>query len=359
MANKTPLHAQHIAAGGKLVDYAGWEMPLHYGSQMEEHRKVRSHCGVFDVSHMGVVDIAGEQAKEYLRRVLANDVARLAPGKALYSCLLNEAGGILDDLICYLRRDGSYRLIVNAGTREQDIAWLTQQAAGWQVSIALRPELAIIAVQGPQASSTAAAALPRPLREAALLLAPFQAAEAEGWMVGRTGYTGEDGFELVLPASEAAEAWQGLLAAGAAPCGLGARDSLRLEAGLNLYGQDMDEQTTPLESNLAWTVAWQPPERDFIGRAALAAQQDAGVARRLVGLVLEERGVLRAHQPVFVGGGVGEITSGTFSPVLGVSIALARIPVGQGRHCEVEIRGKRLPARIVKPPFVRHGKALV
>ena len=360
MTERTPLYAQHRAAGAKLVPFAGWEMPLHYGSQLDEHRLVRTYAGAFDVSHMGVVDIAGAQAGEFLRYLLANDVARLVPGKALYSCLLDPDGGILDDLICYLRADGSYRLVVNAGTREQDLAWIERQARDFEVAIMPRPELAMIAVQGPQASELALPLLPDPLREPAARLAPFHAAEAEGWFVGRTGYTGEDGFELVLPAAAAVEFWQQLLSAGVVPCGLGARDSLRLEAGLNLYGQDMDRSTTPLESNLAWTVAWEPAARDFIGRAALQRQREQGVPRRLVGVVLPQRGgVLRAHQTIHIGEQTGEITSGTYSTCLGCSIGLARIPANAQGPCEVEIRGRRWPVQIVRPPFVRHGKSLI
>lgn len=359
MANRTPLYEQHCSAGAKIVEFAGWDMPLHYGSQLEEHRAVRSGCGIFDISHMGVIDIAGVQGQAFLRYALANDVFPLSAGKALYSCLLNHDGGILDDLIVYLRPDGSYRMVVNAANRERDLAWLQHQAQGFDAVLTARPELAMIAVQGPTAPAIAASVLPAALREPAAALAPFHAVEDQGWFVSRTGYTGEDGFELMMPAAAAASCWQGLLDAGARPCGLGARDSLRLEAGMNLYGQDMDSTTTPLESNLGWTVAWEPQERDFIGRAALAEQRRQGVGKRLVGLVLEDRGVLRAHQPVYVAGGVGEITSGTFSPVLGKSIGLARIPNGSDTRCEVEIRNKRLQARIVRPPFVRRGRILI
>lgn len=342
------------------MDFAGWEMPIQYRSQIEEHHAVRRAAGAFDVSHMGVVDIEGERATEYLRYLLANDVARLEDdGRALYTCLLNDDGGVLDDLIVYRRDPQRYRTVVNAATREKDLAWMRRQAEPFGVSVRYRDDLGMIAVQGPEARERAGGLLPEAVAGAAAGLKPFAAAEGGGWFVSRTGYTGEDGYEVILPADDAVGFWDALMAAGVAPCGLGARDTLRLEAGLNLYGQDMDEQVTPLESNLAWTVAFDPPERDFIGRAALERQREAGVARRLVGLVLEGRGVLRAHQTVSDGEHSGELTSGSFAPTLGKAIGLARVPVGFGERCEVTIRGRALPARVVRPPFVRHGKPRV
>ncbi|RFA31261.1 glycine cleavage system protein T [Alkalilimnicola ehrlichii] len=360
MAKQTPLYGAHEAAGAKFVDFAGWTMPLHYGSQLDEHRAVREHCGIFDVSHMGSVDIEGAQAEAFLRRLLANDVAKLSDGKALYSCLLNQAGGVLDDLIVYLRRTGEYRLVVNAATREADVDWFNEQLGDEAVTIKPRPDLAMLALQGPAAADLLASALPLELAAAARRLSPFCSIERDGYFIGRTGYTGEDGFELIMASESAQACWSAWIAAGVAPCGLGARDSLRLEAGLNLYGQDMDTDTTPLESGLGWTVSWGPEERDFIGREALLTQRESGVKRRLVGLVLEARGVMRAGQPVYLDGGQGTVTSGGFSPILGCSIALARIPAGAvTQACEIELRGRRLPARIVKPPFVRYGKAKV
>jgi aminomethyltransferase len=335
-------------------------MPIQYRSQLEEHRAVRERAGLFDISHMGVVDIDGAGARDYLRRLLANDVARLkGAGRALYTCLLNEQGGVLDDLIVTLRGDGGYRVVVNAATRDSDLAWMQRQAAGHTVALSPRPELAMLAVQGPQAVALALGTLPAPLRDEVAALKPFQAAEHGDWFVSRTGYTGEDGLEIVLPAEAAPELWQRLLEAGFEPCGLGARDTLRLEAGLNLYGQDMDDTVTPLESNLGWTVAWEPAERDFIGRDALQIQRDQGVPRRLIGLVLEQRGVMRAHQPVSDGEHAGEITSGSYSPMLGASIGLARVPADFGDHCHVRIRDRELPARVVRPPFVRNGRVRV
>lgn len=360
MAKHTPLFEVHEAAGARMVDFGGWDMPVNYGSQIEEHHAVRKHAGMFDVSHMTVVDLKGRGVRPFLAHLLANDVGKLkTPGKALYSCMLNADAGVIDDLIVYFMADDWFRMVVNAATHDKDMGWLDKQSAGYEVDITERTDLAMIAVQGPQARVLAVELLPEAEREDVLALKPFSAAEVDGWFIGRTGYTGEDGFEMLLPAADAPRIWRELQNAGVQPCGLGARDTLRLEAALNLYGADMDETTSPLESNLGWTIAWEPEERDFIGRKALTAQKAAGAPRKLVGLILEGRGVLRGHQKVFVDGGEGEVTSGTFSPTLERSIGLARVPADAADSCEVEIRGKRLPARIVKPPFVRQGKIKV
>lgn len=360
MPQRTPLYQAHIAMGGKIVDFAGWEMPIHYGSQLEEHARVRSTAGMFDVSHMTIIDLHGPHTRTFLRKLLANDVDRLTgTGQALYSCMLNDTGGVIDDLIVYTMADNMFRLVVNAATRAKDIAWIGRQAAPFQVEVVERPELAMIAVQGPAAVDTCLPLLPGSCREPVGNLKRFTAAVCGDWFVARTGYTGEDGLEVMLPGGQAADFWRNLHEAGVQPVGLGARDTLRLEAGMNLYGSDMDEQTTPLESGLAWTVAWEPADREFIGREALERQRQTGNPRKLVGLVLEDRGVLRAHQRVFTGAGEGEITSGTFSPTLQRAIALARVPFPTGERCEVEIRNKRVSARVVKYPFVRNGKALI
>lgn len=360
MGQRTPLYDQHLALGAKMVDFGGWDMPLHYGSQVEEHHQVRRDCGVFDVSHMTVVDVSGAQAKAYLQHLLANDVERLQLlGKALYSGMLNEQGGVIDDLIVYLCADG-YRVVVNASTRDKDIAWMEKQTAGFDVVLNERADLAMLAIQGPQARAKTAELVSTARATLIHGLKPFQGLPDGEWFIARTGYTGEDGLEIMLPAAEAPAFLAELVGAGIAPIGLGARDTLRLEAGMNLYGQDMSEDISPLAANMAWTIAWEPASRDFVGRAALQAQQEAGVADKLVGLVLEERGVLRAHQVVRVeGAGEGEITSGSFSPTLGKSIALARVPAATGERAEVEIRGKWYPVRVVQANFVRHGKALI
>jgi glycine cleavage system T protein (aminomethyltransferase) len=354
---QTPLIDAHRAAGAKLVDFAGWELPLHYGSQIEEHHAVRRAAGMFDTSHMLAVDVEGAGARAFLARALANDVGRLKqPGKALYSCMLREDGGILDDLIVHFLREDLFRVVVNAATADKDLAWLASLAPE---GAALRPrrDLAMIAVQGPRARERSWAALPE-LRAASEPLEAFFGAQAGAVFISRTGYTGEDGFELLLPGGQAQDAWQRLARAGVRPCGLGARDTLRLEAGMNLYGQDMDENTTPLECGLGWTVDLESG-RDFVGRRALATQLPA---RALLGLVqLGRGGMLRAHQRVRLAHGEGEVTSGGFSPTMQTSIALARLPSGAapGDAVEVEVRDKRLAARVVRPPFVRHGRILV
>jgi aminomethyltransferase len=356
MGLKTVLYDTHVLQGAKIVDFGGWEMPLHYGSQIEEHHAVRRDAGMFDVSHMGVVDLTGNRVREFLKGLLANDVGRLKiPGKALYSCMLLPSGGVIDDLIVYFISDTWYRLVVNAGTRDKDLAWIEAHASAFGVSVALRGDLAMIAIQGPNARQKTLALLAPAQRAAALELAPFCAAAFDSWFIARTGYTGEDGFEVMLPAVDAEKTWNALCAQAVRPAGLGARDTLRLEAGMNLYGNDMDENHHPLESGLAWTVAFEPGDRDFIGRQALEGRRQEG-GDQLVGLLLEERGVLRSHQKIVP---AGEVTSGTFSPTLNRSIALARVPGSAGASVQVDIRGKLHTASVVKPPFVRHGRALI
>tara|TARA_R110001592_G_scaffold89970_3_gene264639 strand:+ start:4026 stop:5117 length:1092 start_codon:yes stop_codon:yes gene_type:complete len=357
---KTALFKAHQQAGAKIVDFGGWDMPIHYGSQIEEHHFVRKNVGMFDVSHMTVVDVQGTQSREYLRYLLANDVDKLLiDGKALYSGMLDDKGGVIDDLIVYRMPSDSissnYRVVVNCGTREKDLAWMAKQAENFAVELKERSDLAMIAIQGPEAIDSV-----KKLKadDAALIesLAVFQGLEKGTWMYCRTGYTGEDGLEVLLPNEQAEAFWHGLVDVGVKPCGLGARDTLRLEAGMNLYGSDMDESVTPLESNMAWTVSFSDA-RDFIGKNALMKQKAAGVPNKLVGLVLETRGVLRDHQKVCLNGEeVGEITSGSFSPTLGYSIALARVSQSVTEACQVDMRGKHIDVKIVKPPFVRFGK---
>ena len=356
---QTPLNAAHRAMGAKMVDFGGWDMPLHYGSQLEEHQQVRTDAGMFDVSHMRGVDMRGVGVRDFLRYLLANNVDKLqSPGKALYSCLLNPEGGVIDDLIVYFMSETWFRIVVNAGTADNDIAWMKEQAANHapKLEITSRADLAMIAVQGPNAAAKLWQAMPG-LQELAENLKPFNAVEMGTMFVARTGYTGEDGFEIMLPAKAAPFFWQALADAGVKPIGLGARDTLRLEAGMNLYGHDMDDTISPLEAGLAWTVDLKS-ERDFIGKAALLAKP---ATRKLVGLLLQDRGVLRDHQVVKTSHGDGEITSGSFSPTLNQSIALARIPaeVQTGDTVQVSIRDKLLNAKVVKYQFVRNGKGLV
>ncbi|MBU2979370.1 glycine cleavage system aminomethyltransferase GcvT [Alteromonas sp. C1M14] len=359
MSNTTALHAKHLEAGAKMVDFFGWDMPINYGSQIEEHHAVRKDAGMFDVSHMTIVDVTGSQAKDYLRYLLANDVAKLKDkGKALYSGMLNEEGGVVDDLIVYHFDDTNYRLVVNSATREKDMNWLKDKASGFDVTITEKPDFAMIAVQGPNAKEKAATLFSEAQKEAVAGMKPFFGVQAEDLFIATTGYTGEAGYEIMVPADRAAQFWQDLLDAGVQPCGLGARDTLRLEAGMNLYGQDMDDKTSPLAANMAWTITWEPQDRNFVGRQALEAQKAAGTDK-LVGLVMTEKGVLRHGQKIRSEAGEGVITSGTFSPTLGHSIALARVPATTGDTVEVEMRKKWVTVSVVKPSFVRNGKSVL
>ncbi len=356
MTQQTVLNATHRSLGARMVDFGGWDMPINYGSQIEEHHQVRHDAGMFDVSHMTVVDLHGDRCREFLRYLLANDVAKLKkPGKALYTCMLNPQGGIIDDLIVYFMTEQWFRLVVNASTRDKDLAWILAQATAFDVRVNERPELAMIAVQGPNARAKFISLLGESHRAGVEALGRFAAIEVEGLFVARTGYTGEDGFEVVVPEAEAVTLWNRLLAIGVKPAGLGARDTLRLEAGMNLYGQDMDETVSPLEAGLAWTLSL-TDERDFIGKSTLLALQASGAARQMIGLVLDDKGVLRHGQVVQTTSGAGEILSGTFSPSLGKAIAFARVPGGETGDIAVDIRGRAVPVRQVTPPFVRDGK---
>jgi aminomethyltransferase len=361
MTEKTVLNATHRALGARMVDFGGWDMPINYGSQIEEHHAVRRDAGMFDVSHMTVVDLHGARAREFLRHLLANSIDKLkVHGKALYSCMLNERGGVIDDLIVYYLGEEFFRLVVNAATRAKDLAWIERQAQAFDVQVKERPDFAMIAVQGPQARAKVLGLLHDVDRPRIEKLGKFAAAAAQGphgmpLFVARTGYTGEDGFEIMLSAEHAVALWEALLAAGVKPAGLGARDTLRLEAGMNLYGQDMDEDVSPWEANLGWTVSLDEG-RDFIGRAALEQQKAAGVARVMIGVVLDEKGVLRHGQKVLTANGEGEILSGSFAPTLDKAIAFARVPAGDPGALHVDIRGREVAVRQVKYPFVRDGK---
>jgi aminomethyltransferase len=360
MISRTPLHAMHLASGAKMVDFHGWEMPLHYGSQINEHHYVRQDAGMFDVSHMTIVDILGAGGRLFLRKLLTNDVDQLNHyGKALYSCMCNEHGGIIDDLIVYQRASDNYRLILNSATKKRDIQWIRQKSEGFAVGLLERPELAMIAVQGPEAFKKTLTVLRPAQIDAVSTLTHFECVDVDNWFFARTGYTGEDGFELVVPKEFISKLWNDLLEAGVKPCGLGARDTLRLEAGMMLYGQDMDESTTPLESGLAWTVKWEPQERDFIGMGALLSQKQRGLKRKMVGLTLLDKGIMRTGQRVVIEDQPdGVITSGSYSPTLDKSIALARVPITTGDEVLVDIRGKLIPAKVGKPRFVKQGQPI-
>jgi len=362
MAEQTVLFAKHIDAGAKMVDFYGWEMPINYGSQIEEHHVVRQDAGMFDVSHMTVVDIKGGEAKAFLQKLLANDVAKLTvSGKAMYGGMLNENGCVIDDLITYFISEEYYRLVVNSATRVKDMAWINQQAAAFEVAVTELPELSMIAVQGPNAKEKAAKVFTDAQNAALEGAKPFFSVDVDGLFIATTGYTGEDGYEIIVPQEQCVELWEKLLEADVRPCGLGARDTLRLEAGMNLYGQDMDEEVSPLAANMAWTIAWEPSERDFIGRSALLEQKASGALHKQVGLVMEAKGVLRHGQRVLFTDdqGVeqeGVITSGTFSPTLGHSVAMARVPRSIGEIAQVEMRKKLIEVKVVKSGFVRNGK---
>jgi aminomethyltransferase len=361
MTQKTVLNDTHRALGARMVDFGGWDMPINYGSQIDEHHAVRREAGMFDVSHMTVVDLHGARCREFLRHLLANDIGKLkVRGKALYSCMLDEQGGVIDDLITYYLGEDFFRLVVNASTRDKDLAWITRQAAPFGVEVTERPDFAMIAVQGPKARDKVLDLLDGDARARVAKLGKFMAADAVGpdgmdLFIARTGYTGEDGFEVMVDAAHAVALWNRLREAGVVPAGLGARDTLRLEAGMNLYGQDMDETASPWEANLGWTVSLDEG-RDFIGRAALERQKARGDHRVMVGLVMDDKGVLRHGQRVVTPQGDGEILSGSFSPTLGKSIAFARVPAGAGGTLQADIRGKLVPVRVVRYPFVREGK---
>ena len=364
MVQQTQLYEQHVACGARMVDFHGWMMPLHYGSQLDEHHAVRQDAGMFDVSHMTIVDLHGARTREFLRYLVANDVAKLAvPGKALYTGMLNASGGVIDDLIIYFLTEDYFRLVVNSATRDKDLAWISQHAKAYNVELTVRDDLALIAVQGPQAKEKAETLLTDAQKAAVAGMKPFFGVQSGDLFIATTGYTGEAGYEIALPQEQAADFWQKLLAAGVKPAGLGARDTLRLEAGMNLYGQEMDEGISPLAANMGWTIAWAPEDRDFIGRAALEKQREQGT-EQLVGLIMTEKGVLRNELPVRFTDAAGNaqegiITSGSFSPTLGYSIALARVPAGIGEHAVVQIRNREMPVKVTKPGFVRNGKSLV
>lgn len=360
MIAKTPLHATHLHYGAKMVDFHGWEMPLHYGSQINEHHIVRKDAGMFDVSHMTIVDILGAGGRQFLRKLLTNDVDLLAHnGKALYSCMCNEHGGIIDDLIVYQRASDNYRVVLNSATRDNDLNWIRNKSEGFAIGLQERRELAMIAVQGPEAIAKTLTILSPAQIDAVSTLTNFECVDVDNWFFARTGYTGEDGFEIIVPQDLIAQLWTDLFNAGVKPCGLAARDTLRLEAGMLLYGQDMDETTTPLESGLNWTVRWEPEDRGFIGMGAMLTQKQQGIKRKMVGLTLLDKGIMRHGQKVIIEGHQeGIITSGTYSPTLEQSIAIARVPVETGDQVLVDIRGKLIPAQVGKPRFIKQGKAI-
>jgi aminomethyltransferase len=361
MSNRTVLFDKHVEAGAKMVDFHGWEMPINYGSQIEEHHAVRQDAGMFDVSHMTIVDIKGADAQSFLRKLVTNDVIKLQEaGKALYTGMLNEEGGVIDDLIIYHFDSEFYRLVVNSATREKDLAWINKQAGAFDVTVTEQPDYAMIAVQGPNAKAKVADVIGAEKQALVEGMKPFYGVQAGDLFIATTGYTGEAGYEIILPPEQAADFWQQLIDAGVKPAGLGARDTLRLEAGMNLYGSDMDETVSPLAANMGWTISWEPADRDFIGRDALTKLKEQGT-QKLVGLVMEQKGVLRGGLKVVSEAGEGVITSGTFSPTLGFSVAMARVPkaTALGSTVQVEMRKKLVDVKVVKAGFVRNGKSVL
>ena len=327
---------------------------MRYSSTIDEHHAVRKHVGMFDVSHMLTVDFKGSQSSLFLQKMLASDVNKLSKdGQALYTVMLNNQGGIIDDLIVYRLHETSFRIVFNAGVAVTDLEWVTawQQTTALSVSIKPRRDLSIIAVQGPKAIQTVIELFDCPrLME----VQPFSSILHKEYFIGRTGYTGEDGVEIICPSTDAPRIWDQLLNAGVLPCGLGARDTLRLEAGMNLNGQDMTPDHTPYDCALSWVLDLEPA-RDFVGQAALEEIHQQGIETKLTGVVLQG-GVMRSGFEVQSNAGVGTITSGSFSPTLGYSIALARVPRATTGDCTVLIRNKQKAGRIVRPPFVRHGE---
>lgn len=362
MALRTPLHEIHVKAGARLVEFAGWEMPVQYAGILAEHAAVRTRVGLFDVSHMGEVVFRGPRALETLDRLFTNDLAHLADGQARYGCLCHEDGGIVDDVVVYRRAADDLLVCVNAANRAKDFQWLADHAAG-QADVRDESDAwAQLALQGPLAAQL----LQRltNVNLSALRTYRFARGEVAGipCLVARTGYTGEDGAELFCPPAEAPRLWGELMEAGRheklVPCGLGARDSLRLEMAYRLYGADLTDETTPLEAGLGWVVKLE--KGDLVGREALLRQKEQGVARKLVGFVLTDPGIARHGYPVLHDGRkVGEVTSGTRSPTLGSSLGLAYVPpalAAEGSTFAVEIRGRPAAARAVKTPFYTRSR---
>jgi glycine cleavage system T protein (aminomethyltransferase) len=364
---KTPLHSRHRASGAKMVSFGGWDMPVEYsGGIVDEHLAVRTRAGLFDVSHMGEIEIAGKDALAAVQRITSNDASRLAVGQAQYSGLMTPNGAFVDDLLVYRLASDHFLLVVNAGNIEKDYAWIAEhiKPAGDAIAVNASSRYALLAVQGPQASVVLQSLTGVDL--AAIKYYWFSHGEVAGIRstISRTGYTGEDGFEIFVPPQSADRLWQTILDAGRSadliPCGLGARDTLRLEAAMRLYGNDIDETTTALEADLGWIVGWK--KEDFIGAAALRAQKAEGVRRRIVGFEMLERGIARHGYEVYTrraGGGAGpagHVTSGTQTPYLKKAIGMAYVPVDDAAidtELDIDIRGRRTRARVVPMPFYK------
>lgn len=353
---KTALYDEHIKANAKIINFFNWSMPINYGSQLKEHNYVRNDAGMFDVSHMSIVDLKGRVSYDFLRYLLANDIAKINKNKSLYSVMLNASGGIIDDLIIYCIADNHYRMVINAACSEKDLNWINTNAKDFQVDIDPLNDYAIIAVQGPNAVDKTIKAAPK--LKAAKNLTKFSNIIIDDIFIARIGYTGEDGFEIMLKNNPALSLWKQLLKVGIKPCGLGARDTLRLEAGFNLYGNEMNEQTTPLETNLIWSVDFKDNNRKFIGKESLKKQLKLGVKNQLKGMILTTKGVLRNNQEVFTNKGIGKVTSGSFSPTLNKAIAFVSVPTAADSAVEVKLRAEKVKAKLIKMPFYKNGKIL-
>lgn len=356
-ALRTPLYNFIVAQQAKMTEFAGWQMPIQFSGLKLEHEAVRTNVGMFDISHMGKFILTGKDLLPSLQSLVPSNLERLQPGQAQYTVLLNFDGGIIDDVIFYFQEAGKGILIVNAATTEKDKAWLLPHLEKYSVTLEdLSQEKVLIALQGAKAQMILQSFVGDDISQLKLFEHLETTIFEQPAFIARTGYTGEDGFEIMLPPEAGQKLWQSLNKAGVTPCGLGARDTLRLEAALALYGQDIDEQTSPLEAGLGWLVHLKE-KGDFVGRSVLAHQKKKGLSRRLVGLQMEGRHIARHDYPVWSNGKVvGKVTSGTLSPTLGKAIALAYVPselANIGQMLEVEIRGKTYPAIVVKKPFYK------
>jgi aminomethyltransferase len=361
---KTPLNARHRASGARMVPFSGWDMPVEYGGIAREHQAVRTAAGLFDVSHMGEIEIAGRDALAAVQRISSNDAAKLQVGQAQYSGLTTDAGTFVDDLLVYRLMPAHFMLVVNAGNIAKDYAWIAQQISGFADAVAVdaSSRYALLALQGPAAESILQSLTGVNLQEIRYYW--FAHGEVAGVRatISRTGYTGEDGFEVFVPPQAADRVWSAILeagkVAGAVPCGLGARDTLRLEAAMRLYGNDIDDTTTPLEAGLSWVVGWN--KDDFVGAAALRAQKESGVQRCLVGFEMVDPGIARQGYDVYVGSAkAGRVTSGTQTPYLKKAIGMTYLPIAHSAldtEFEVDIRGRRARARVVPMPFYKRTR---
>jgi aminomethyltransferase len=343
-----------------MVDFHGWSMPINYGSQINEHNSVRENCGIFDVSHMTILDFKGDDAETFVRKLISNDIKKLTePYAGLYSAMVNEQGGVIDDLIAYKMENG-YRLVVNCATRGEDLKWISSKSLNFKVEMTERDDLSMIAVQGPR-SLDVLSSCPAPIVRALESKKRQQGVYDNNMFATKTGYTGEIGFEVILPHEQAVNLWQNAIDAGAVPVGLGARDTLRLEAGMNLYGFEMDESITPFECNMSWTVDFSDTDRDFYGKKALENILKEENYNELVGIMLDERTILRQGQKLWFNENKdldGIVTSGTYSPTLKKPIALARIPKADLKSCFTEVRDKKVFAKIGSPKFIKEGKEI-